>query len=167
MRRLKRIAEDAERKSAVFVSAPTTPAFFAVKTVRAIPKSLWMILAVGGTLAALLILYFFAPMQYAFYPRCLFYTLTGLSCPGCGSLRAMHHLLHGHWTAAFHCNPLLIVLLPILPGAFISHLLHAATGRDMFAVFKRPFWIWLLLGVMVAFSILRNLPFEPLAEFRL
>ena len=156
----KGIAEVAERRTLVLVSS-------ALKTRGRIPKSLWIIFAGFGTLAALLILYFFAPAHDAFYPRCLVHSLTGLSCPGCGSLRAMHHLLHGHWAAAFHYNPLLLVLLPILPGALISYFLHAATGRELFSVFKRPFWIWVLLGVVLAFSILRNLPFGPLSEFRL
>ena len=118
-------------------------------------------------MGAVLILYFFAPTQYAFYPRCLFHALTGLSCPGCGSLRAIHNLLHGHWADAFHLNPLLIVLLPLFPAALVAYVFKATTGRELFSIFKRRVWIWLLLGVIVVFSVLRNLPFGPLSAFRL
>ena len=29
------------------------------------------------------------------YAPCLFYALTDLYCPGCGTLRGLHELLHG------------------------------------------------------------------------
>jgi Protein of unknown function (DUF2752) len=156
-------ADAAERKTAVPVSSLSSEP----KTVRVIPKWVWMVLLACGSAGALVILYFFAPTQYAFYPRCLFHSLTGLSCPGCGSLRAIHNLLHGHWTAAFHYNPLLIALLPVLAGVLTSYLCRLITGREPFPVFKRPFWIWVLLGLLVAFTIVRNLPFGPLTGFRL
>ncbi len=36
-------------------------------------------------------------------PRCLFKLITGYECPGCGSQRAFHSLLHGDIAAAWHC----------------------------------------------------------------
>src|SRR5882724_8290263 len=62
--------------------------------------------------AASLLLFFFEPGRYAFYPRCLFHQTTGLLCPGCGSLRAMHELLHGHVIAAVHLNALFVICIP-------------------------------------------------------
>src|SRR5258708_4223181 len=53
-----------------------------------------------------LILFFHNPSESQFYPVCLFHKLTGWHCPGCGSLRALFHLAHGHWATAFHFNPL-------------------------------------------------------------
>src|ERR1035438_1340940 len=64
-----------------------------------------------ATLTAL-VLFCFDPRQYHFYPICLFHQTTGLLCPGCGALRAMHQLLHGHLAVAFQFNPMLIVSLP-------------------------------------------------------
>ena len=163
----KGLAEVAEEKTAFFVSSATSSGSLEPKKTSPIRKFLWVIFITCVSLGPLLMLYFFAPTQYSFYPRCLFHALTGLSCPGCGSLRALHHLLHGHWGAAFHYNALLILLLPFLPIALISYLFPVTTGRKLFSAFKSSFWIWLLLGVMVAFSILRNLPFGPLAQLRL
>src|SRR5207245_10112823 len=59
------------------------------------------------------LLYLFDPSQHAFYPRCQFHALTGLYCPGCGSLRAMHQLLLGHIPTAFHLNALFLLALSV------------------------------------------------------
>ena len=71
------------------------------------------VLALLGAVAGL-VLFCFDPRQYPFYPVCFFHKTTGLLCPGCGALRAMHQLLHGHLATAFRFNPVLVVSLPIL-----------------------------------------------------
>lgn len=48
------------------------------------------------------------------FPKCMFLQLTGLQCPGCGSQRAIHQLLHGNLVAAFHYNAFLVLILPWL-----------------------------------------------------
>lgn len=45
-------------------------------------------------------------------PRCLFRFLTGFDCPGCGSQRAFHALLHGHISAAWSYNPFVFFAVP-------------------------------------------------------
>lgn len=115
--------------------------------------------AVGATAGALALLYFFAPTEHAFYPRCVFHWLTGLACPGCGSLRAVHNLLHGEFAAAFRFNPLVLVLVPTMAVMWI------ARREEPFARL-RPVWIWIVLGVIVVFSVLRNLPMAPFSYFK-
>ena len=46
------------------------------------------------------------PATTAWFPSCPFYAITGWLCPLCGSLRAVHALLHGAPLAAFTFNPL-------------------------------------------------------------
>ena len=58
--------------------------------------------AVLLTLAA--VYFFFDPNTEGAFPKCAFYVLTGWKCPGCGSQRALHALLHGDITGAFHMN---------------------------------------------------------------
>src|SRR6266478_6212704 len=65
-------------------------------------------------IASAAVLYFFNPAQFGFYPICFFYKTTGLLCPGCGTLRALHQLLHGHFEAAFRFNPLMVSSVPIV-----------------------------------------------------
>jgi len=72
-------------------------------------------LALGvGLVAALVILFVFDPADGLFYPPCLFRTFLGFTCPGCGTLRAMHQLLHGHVGAAWRLNPGVTALTPAL-----------------------------------------------------
>lgn len=117
----------------------------------------WLLGAMG--LGGLVILYFFNPVEHTFYPACQFYRLTDLHCPGCGSLRAMHHLTHGHVTAAFLSNPLLIVSIPWLAWLGISKL----RNRSASVLLIQPAAAWTILAIVIVFGILRNLPFAAFA----
>lgn len=123
----------------------------------------WLLL---GCLAGVAVLFHFPPDQYRFYPRCLLHALTGLQCPGCGGLRAAHHLLHGEIASAFQLNPLLVLLLPVLALSLLAYLMNLYTGRDWLNPFRQPVGLWVLLGLFVAFGIVRNLPFDSLASFK-
>lgn len=45
------------------------------------------------------------------WPRCTFLAVTGLPCVTCGATRAGMMFLHGDFSAAWHLNPLVTVLL--------------------------------------------------------
>jgi hypothetical protein len=107
-------------------------------------------------------LFCFNPAEYAFYPFCVFHRFTGLLCPGCGSLRALHHLLHGHVSIAFRFNPLLVISLPVVCGWALVGWFRAAKGKPLkFA--PTPVWIWLLVAVLLTFTVWRNIPGTLLA----
>lgn len=59
------------------------------------------------------VLYTYPPATTRFYPQCVFHALTGLDCPGCGTTRALHHLLHGRIGDAFAMNALLFAIIPV------------------------------------------------------
>ena len=118
---------------------------------------------VAGGLAGLAVLFFFPPGQYGFYPRCPLHAMTGLHCPGCGSLRAMHRLLHGDLAGAVHSNALLILSLPLLAWLGVNSI-RRAFGPPAPSVGPRPVWLWLFFALMVAFGVMRNLPFAPFAH---
>jgi hypothetical protein len=65
-------------------------------------------------LCALGVVYKFSPTEYAFYPRCIIYSTTHWLCPGCGSTRALHALLHLDLRSAFHYNALFTLLAPLV-----------------------------------------------------
>lgn len=114
--------------------------------------------------AAVLVLFAFDPVQSSIFPVCMFHRLTGLNCPGCGATRALHQLLHGHLKAAFHFNALLIVSLPVFAWLSIRFAwLKRKSPPASFAI--RPLWFWIFLAVVVAFGIVRNLPFAPFNRF--
>jgi Protein of unknown function (DUF2752) len=66
----------------------------------------------------LVYLYLVAPSPST-TPPCPTLRLLGLRCPGCGSLRAVHHLLHLRFARAFALNPLATLALPFLAIALI------------------------------------------------
>ncbi|NET65307.1 MAG: DUF2752 domain-containing protein [Moorea sp. SIO1G6] len=113
-------------------------------------------------LGSAIILYFFDPsIPGQLYPPSPFRTLTGLYCPGCGTLRGLHQLLHGNVWAAFGLNPLMVLSLPYLIYSYICYSLPAFTGRKVSPIFIKPAWIWLMLKIILAYWILRNIPFPP------
>ena len=58
----------------------------------------------------LLVLRLLPPDRYAIYPPCPFRLYTGLLCPGCGATHALGALVRFDLRAAWHANPLLLVL---------------------------------------------------------
>lgn len=116
-------------------------------------------LVIAGIGAVLL--WAFDPASSGLFPPCPLRYLTGLYCPGCGSLRAMHHLLHGNLQAAWAMNPLTILLLPFLSYGLASEALSLWRGRGLPQKFLPASWIWTLCAVILLFGIARNLPLHP------
>jgi hypothetical protein len=126
-------------------------------------KVIWWTGFAVVAVAAGAVLYGFDPAHYSLYPVCLFHRLTGLDCPGCGSSRALHALLHGRLLEALHFNLLLVLSLPVFAFLGIRHLtcrLRSGTAPGI-----SPRWLWWYLAAWVAFGIVRNLPVPILASF--
>ncbi len=107
--------------------------------------------------AAALVLFFFDPRFYGFYPVCRFHQVTGLLCPGCGSLRALHSLLHGDLAAALRFNGLLVCSLPLLAWGGGRYIRSKVSGNSMAEPVPSA-WLWAALVAVLAFGLLRNLP---------
>jgi hypothetical protein len=108
-------------------------------------------------IASAAVLYFFNPAQSSFYPTCVFYKTTGLLCPGCGCLRAMHQLLHGHIEAAFRFNALFVSSLPLVGFGCVQAARYRAANRPAMA-WLTPRLLCTGFAILVVFGILRNLP---------
>ena len=111
--------------------------------------------------AVCLLLFVLDPARCVFYPRCAFHVLTGLYCPGCGSLRALHQLLHGHVLAALGLNPLMVLSLPLVAYALAGHALRWMGWSVLRPLPVRPWMGWAAVAAVVLFSVLRNLPAWP------
>jgi hypothetical protein len=116
------------------------------------------------TFVALLYLRLFNPATpgTSYYPSCPFHALTGLHCPGCGTLRGLHQLTHGHLITALDYNPLMVLSLPFIGYTFASLTLVALRGRGLRKFFIKPVFIKALLWAVLAFWVLRNIPVYPL-----
>jgi hypothetical protein len=113
-----------------------------------------------GVVAGTVILFMFDPATAGIYPVCTFHQMTGLQCPGCGGLRAMHQLSHGHLAAAWHLNPLLMVLLPVALWLGVREAARVFAHREWPGLVTRPIFGYLLAGALILFGILRNLPYH-------
>ena len=111
--------------------------------------------------AGIILLRVFDPATSGFFPPCPVRYLTGLYCPGCGSLRAMHALLHGELGRAWAMNPLMIVMLPFVTYGLVSAALLELRGKGLPEVVLPATWIRALCVAVIVFGIARNLPFYP------
>ena len=96
------------------------------------------------------------PHRPGHYPECPLLWATGIYCPLCGGLRAVHDLTHLDLGAALDRNPLVVLGIPFALLAWGLWAQRAFTGRRLGSF---PTWLgWGLLVVLVGFGILRNLP---------
>ncbi len=123
-------------------------------------KRLFVYISLPVLVLAMIFVYtIFDPSGSELFPKCPFRGLTGLECPGCGSQRAIHHLLNGEVVAAWRMNQLLILSIPYIVLGYVVELLK---GKYAWALtVRKRFYgvtaIWIVFGIVVSFAILRNL----------
>jgi hypothetical protein len=118
------------------------------------------LLALGAFSLVLLVLLVVDPRTAPFAPSCPLHATTGLHCPGCGTGRALHALVHGDLARALRLNVLAIAAIPV----FLALTLRAAI-RPGERLPIPPLWLQVVIYVILAFFfVARNLPFEPFAS---
>jgi hypothetical protein len=123
---------------------------------RRLTVGTWLVLAAAGVY-----LFIFEPGKSGFFPVCPFRALTGFTCPGCGITRGLHQLLHGHLSAAFSLNPLMVLLLPSLLYGLVRHTNAVLPGRALKRNSLPAQYNYALFGLVLFFWIFRNTPFYP------
>ncbi|GAA1983256.1 DUF2752 domain-containing protein [Kitasatospora viridis] len=98
------------------------------------------------------------PNSAGHYPTCPFLRATGWWCPGCGGLRCVHALTRGELTTAAHDNLLAVVLFAIVGVLWVRWVFAALTGGRPPRVEFGPARATALVLLLVAFTVLRNLP---------
>lgn len=130
---------------------------------RAVKAGLLAVIAtlLGG---AAYVLTTFPPTDASFYPKCQLHSLTGLHCPGCGMTRFASALFRGDLPQAAAYNVVGVVLVPIVALWALQQLwawLWGVPSRRWFS----PKWHGrvsaVVVGVLMVFFVLRNVPIEP------
>ncbi|MFJ1601105.1 DUF2752 domain-containing protein [Streptomyces sp. NPDC088261] len=123
------------------------------------------LLAPAGSLAAVAGAFTYVglidPNHPGHYPVCPLYALTGLYCPGCGGLRSAHAVAHGDLATAFGDNALAVLGYGAAAALWVLWTVssvRAGTRRPL-PVPRRPAVWWAVGGVVLIFTLIRNLPF--------
>ncbi len=120
---------------------------------------------VGAGLAYGTVVFFINPSDQKLFLDCPVLAVTGFYCPGCGGIRALHHLLHGDLVGALHYN-LLLVLLAVFVAWRVADLALAKIKRRQWRGFiLSPTWQISTLTFMALYTVLRNIPVYPFTLF--
>ena len=131
----------------------------------------------AGLVAATVYIGAVDPNSPGHYPLCPLKALTGLDCPGCGGLRAVHSIVHGDIAGALNHNLLAVVLF--IPAIAVWWLLwlrqewrepapaQTNTGVTAGAIdpaLTRKLWLaaFVVIGI---FTVVRNIPGVPVFEW--
>ncbi|MFF3398401.1 DUF2752 domain-containing protein [Streptomyces sp. NPDC002659] len=98
------------------------------------------------------------PNEPGHYPVCPLLRLTGIYCPGCGGLRSAHAFINGDLSGALGSNAMAVAGYGIFAVVWVIWLIRAVRGKPM-RIGVSPVWWWTFGGVLLIFSVVRNLPF--------
>jgi len=107
----------------------------------------WLIIPLLLAITLLTVLFNYNPETSTIYPVCPLTKFTGWQCSTCGGLRAVHHLLHGNFTAAWQYNPLVLCVMVVVTIAVTCR--WNTRSRKILGI--------VILIAMMAFTIFRNI----------
>ncbi|MFN8360044.1 MAG: DUF2752 domain-containing protein [Candidatus Kapaibacterium sp.] len=119
----------------------------------------WVLLVGVVFFAVFLFLYNSKTMHIL--PRCPFNWATGYYCPGCGTTRGLHRLLHGDIAGALRANVLMIVTVPYVVYSIVRYLSLSLLGTQLPAIILKPIVVQLLAVLVIVFWVVRNIPVYP------
>lgn len=113
----------------------------------------------AGVAAATVALHLRDPHAEGSWGVCPLFAATGIYCPGCGGLRAVNDLTNLDLAGAASSNLLFVLAVPFLLVGWVLWVRARWSGRPMRDL-RQPLRFTLVLGVvLVAFTVVRNLPF--------
>lgn len=114
-------------------------------------------------LSGVIALFYFKvfPNEIGFILRCPLYDTTGVYCPGCGSQRAIHNLVHGNFLAALKQNIMLILGGLALLYHYGIVLSNSIFKTNFKSILNNKKVLLIALAILLLFWILRNIPYYP------
>ena len=123
------------------------------------PLALWKRLLIGIGAPAVILLALQNSWLYGNSIDCLFWRLTGLYCPGCGSGRAVTALVHGRFREMFSYNLLFFPLGVPAAGILAWEYLRLVFPRLALPPVRLPQPVVVgCAALILAFWVLRNIP---------
>lgn len=116
--------------------------------------------AAAGYLGAVAAIDPFRPLAIG----CPIHAATGGFCPGCGSTRAVHELVHGDVVGSMICHPLVVPVIALVGYLWVSWVARRRGGDGAgpgwaLSPTQLPAAVPMLLAVaFVALTVLRNVP---------
>jgi hypothetical protein len=95
------------------------------------------------------------------FPVCPTKALLGIDCPGCGSLRMLYCLLHGNLSGAIRFNAMGLIAVVLLIWAYLAWSYGRVAGRRIWSWQHHRWAAPVLLAVVLAWFVVRNLGFGP------
>lgn len=116
------------------------------------------VLTLSGVVAAFAYVGAVDPNEPGHYPVCPLFRLTGVLCPGCGGLRSAHAFARGDLVTALGDNAAAVAGYLVFAAFTALWLVRAFRGGPVPRIVLAPVWWWALGTVLLAFTVVRNLP---------
>jgi len=115
----------------------------------------------AATVGGVVLVHLWDPNVSGSYGFCPLRAATGLLCPMCGGLRAVHALTDGQWDTAWGLNPAVVLLLPLAIGAWVVWVWRARQGRSTTFLERMPVFVP-AVALLLLFAAMRNVAaFQP------
>lgn len=115
----------------------------------------WCLLAAGGIYLFITQLFNIHFTKYLI--PCLFYTITGYYCPGCGGTRAMITLLNGELLTSIRYHPVVFYAAAVSGWFMVSQTIERITkGRLRIGMHYRDIYLWIALLIVIVNVIIKN-----------
>lgn len=124
-------------------------------------KGIKIVLGAGVVLIllmALFVFYHLNPETQPVFPKCPFLVLTGYECPGCGTQRAIHQLLHLNVSAALRHNAFMVFALPyVFLAIYMEYFGGKRRNLKLYTVLFGRYSAIVILIIVLLYWILRNI----------
>lgn len=122
----------------------------------------YIIILIAVILFLMLLLYFsYNPSESNIFPKCPFYSFTGLYCPGCGSQRAIHEFLHGNIFEGLKHNFLIMLLPTVLIYDWTVIVINKYSEKPIKNILHSSKTTYIILILVMSFWMLRNINLYP------
>ena len=90
---------------------------------------------------------------------CVFHTVTGLYCPGCGVTRMFSALSKLEIAEAFRSNSLVLILIPYGMFVYVRRYVYIIKGEEYNYKNYHRYILTFIVVLVIVFGIARNIPY--------